>query len=166
MLPLYLYHADQCDPKKCTGKKLLRLGLVERRKPAGLPRASILLNPFSPRALAPNDMCTGISALDCSWERAETVFGKLHRMKQRALPYLVAANPVNFGKPFKLTTVEAFAAALYIFGDFNQSFLILSKFKWGNTFLELNHQLLDEYAQAKDSSEVNATTLSRYPTST
>lgn len=156
MLPLYLYHADQCDPKKCTGKKLLRLGLVERRKPSGLPRTSILLSPFSPRALAPDDAGTGISALDCSWEHAETVFGKLRQMKQRALPYLVAANPVNFGKPFKLTTVEAFAAALYIFGEFDQSSLILGKFKWGHTFLELNRQLLDEYAQAKDSSEVVA----------
>jgi pre-rRNA-processing protein TSR3 len=156
MLPLYLYHADQCDPKKCTGKKLLRLGLVERRNPAGLPRTSILLSPFAPRALAPDDAGTSISALDCSWEHAETVFGELRQMKQRALPYLVAANPVNFGKPFKLTTVEAFAAALYIFGELEQSSLILGKFKWGHTFIELNRQLLDEYAQAKDSSEVVA----------
>ncbi len=156
MHPLYLYHADQCDPKKCTGKKLIRFGLVERRKSTGLPRTSVLLSPFSPRALAPNDAGTSISALDCSWEHAETVFGALRQMKQRALPYLVAANPVNFGKPFKLTIVEAFAAALYIFGEFEQSALILNKFKWGHTFLELNRQLLDEYAQAKDSSEVVA----------
>jgi len=156
MLPLYLYHANQCDPKKCTGKKLLRFGLVERRSIAGLPRRSILLSPFSPRALAPNDACAGISVLDCSWEYAEEVFKKLRHIRQRALPYLVAANPVNFGKPFKLTTVEAFAAALYILGEREQPSLILGKFKWGHTFLELNHQLLEEYAHAKDSSEIIA----------
>jgi len=121
MLPLYLYHANQCDPKKCTGRKLLKFGLVQRKKPSELPYRSILLNPFSERALAPDDACTGISALDCSWADAELVFGKLRRMKQRSLPYLVAANPVNFGKPFKLTTVEAFAAALYILGEDEQA---------------------------------------------
>ncbi|MEA1999076.1 MAG: DUF367 family protein [Euryarchaeota archaeon] len=156
MLPLYLYHANQCDPKKCTGKKLLKFGLVQRKNPSELPYSSILLNPFSERALAPDDACTGISALDCSWADAELVFKRLRRMKQRALPYLVAANPVNFGKPFKLTTVEAFAAALYILGEGAQAATILGKFNWGHTFSELNCELLEAYACAKDSSEVIA----------
>ena len=77
-------------------------------------------------------------------------------MKQRSLPYLVAANPVNFGKPFKLTTVEAFAAALYILGEDEQATTILGKFNWGHTFSELNCELLEAYARAKDSSEVIA----------
>ncbi|MEA3281802.1 MAG: DUF367 family protein [Euryarchaeota archaeon] len=156
MLPLYLYHANQCDPKKCTGKKLLKFGLAQQKKPLELPYRSMLLNPFSERALAPDDACTGISALDCSWADAELVFKRLSRMKQRALPYLVAANPVNFGKPFKLTTVEAFAAALYILGEDEQAATILGKFNWGHTFLELNRELLEAYACAKDSSEVIA----------
>jgi len=156
MLPLYLYHANQCDPKKCTGRKMLKFGLAQRKTPQELPYSSILLNPFSERALAPDDACTGISVLDCSWADAELVFGKLRRMKQRALPYLVAANPVNFGKPFKLTTVEAFAAALYILGEAEQASRILGKFNWGHTFSELNCELLEAYACAKDSSEVIA----------
>ncbi|MHC1574177.1 MAG: DUF367 family protein [Candidatus Methanogasteraceae archaeon] len=156
MLPLYLYHANQCDPKKCTGKKLLKFGLVQRKKPSELPYSSILLNPFSERALAPDDACTGISALDCSWADAELVFKRLHHIKQRALPYLVAANPVNFGKPFKLTTAEAFAAALYILGEAGQAAMILGKFNWGHTFSELNRELLEAYSCAKDSSEVIA----------
>lgn len=156
MLPLYLYHANQCDPKRCTGSKLLRFGLVKRRSPTELPRRSILLNPFAEQALAPDDRCTGISALDASWAHAEEVFAQLRAMKQRALPYLVAANPVNFGRPFKLTTAEAFAAALYILGEREQSFLVLGKFKWGHTFFELNRPLLEAYSNAKDSSEVIA----------
>ena len=72
----------------------------------------------------------------------------------RALPFLLAANPVNFGRPFRLSTVEAFAAALYILGEKEQAALILGKFKWGQTFLELNLEPLERYSEAKDSSEI------------
>ena len=70
------------------------------------------------------------------------------------MPFLVAANPVNFGKPFKLSTVEALAAALVILGLPWQAEAILSKFSWGHVFLDLNREPLAEYASAKDSAEV------------
>ncbi|MDO8725362.1 MAG: DUF367 family protein [Candidatus Methanoperedens sp.] len=158
MIPLHFYHADQCDPKKCSGKKLARFHLANMHNNIGtLPREGLFLDPFAEQALSPADYSNhGIVALDCSWEEVERVFPMLQRKKlvHRALPYLVAANAVNFGKPFKLSTVEAFAAALYILGEEEQAALILNKFKWGHSFLELNAELLERYSKAKDSTEV------------
>ncbi|WMW23324.1 DUF367 family protein [Methanolobus mangrovi] len=157
-IKLFLYHAKQCDPKKCTGKKMARFGLVNlSEKIERIPSRSILLDPMAEKALSPEDSAKkGITVLDCSWEEVERVFPQLLRMRleHRALPYLVAANPVNFGRPFKLTSVEAFAAALYILGNKQQAETVMSKFNWGHTFLELNHEPLEEYSQAKDSKDI------------
>ncbi len=155
---LYLYHAEQCDPKKCTGKKMARFKLVRLvEKVNAIPRGSILLDPMAEKALSPADnIKKGLTVLDCSWEHVETVFPQLLMLdlQHRALPFLVAGNPVNFGRPFKLTSVEAFAASLYILGYKEQAAGILSKFNWGHTFLEVNHEPLEEYSMAKDSREI------------
>ncbi len=154
MMELVIYHANQCDPKKCSGKKLARFNLARLTNRVNNLRHYIVLSPFSEKALSPEDRgVKGIAALDCSWAHAEEVFIKLN-LKTRALPYLVAANPVNFGKPFQLSTVEALAAALVILGEPGRAEEILSKFSWGHVFLEVNHEPLQEYACAKDSSEV------------
>jgi len=70
------------------------------------------------------------------------------------LPYLIASNPTNYGKPFILSSAEAFAAALFILGEREQSRAILSKFKWGDEFLRLNEGMLLAYSRARDSKEV------------
>ena len=72
----------------------------------------------------------------------------------RALPYLLASNPLNFGKPFKLSTLEAFAAALFILGFFKQCEKILNIYNWGSNFLVLNKEPLELYSSAMNSSEV------------
>jgi pre-rRNA-processing protein TSR3 len=76
------------------------------------------------------------------------------RGTSRCLPVLIAGNPVNFGKPTKLTTVEALAAALYIAGLREEADQLLSIFKWGHTFIEINQKRLGDYAKAKDSTEI------------
>jgi pre-rRNA-processing protein TSR3 len=153
-MQLLIYHADQCDPKRCTGRKLARFDLVRLTKRMNDLRPYLVLSPFSEKALSPEDKgARGLAALDCSWAHAEEVFTRI-RFQARALPFLVAANPVNFGKPFKLSTVEALAAGLVILGEPEQAERILAKFSWGHVFLELNREPLKEYASAKDSSEV------------
>ncbi|UCG69993.1 MAG: DUF367 family protein [Thermoplasmata archaeon] len=157
---LHIYHTDQCDPKKCTGRKLAKFGQAKVVKSLRqIPYNAIILNPAAKKALSPEDLIyaekQGIAVLDCSWEKAEELLFKFRKKgKSRALPYLVAANPTNFGRPFKLSTVEAFAAALCILGHGKQAALVLDKFKWGPHFLEMNRIPLLEYSKAKNSAEV------------
>ena len=156
---IVVYNARQCDPKKCTALKLKRFGLVRQVVQLRfLPKRAVVLNPFSETAFSPADRKRveefGLVGLDCSWEHAEKVLMKHVRGTSRCLPILVAGNPVNFGKLTKLTTAEALAAALYIVGFRDQANGLLSVFKWGHTFFEVNHWRLEGYASAKDSTEV------------
>jgi pre-rRNA-processing protein TSR3 len=125
-----------------------------------LPKRAIVLNPFSEIAFSPADRIrvieAGLVALDCSWEHAEKVLSHHVRGTSRCLPVLIAGNPTNFAKATKLSTAEALAGALYIAGFKEEAQKLLSIFIWGHTFFELNALLLDDYAAAKDSTEIVA----------
>jgi pre-rRNA-processing protein TSR3 len=156
---IIVYNARQCDPKKCTALKLKRHELVRQVSQLRfLPKRAVVLNPFSEIAFSPADRERienhGLVGLDCSWEHAEKVLLKHVRGTSRCLPILIAGNPVNFGKPTKLTTAEALAAALYIAGFEEEASQLLSIFKWGHTFLDINQERLETYARAKDSTEI------------
>lgn len=156
---LIVYNLGQDDPKKCTAHRLLKFGEVKFvNNIKGLPYNCVLLNPFSRSVLSPKDIKyskNGLAALDCSWTEAERSFDKIKsRVQGRILPFLVPSNPVNYGKPGKLSTAEAFSGALYIVGEKEYARKILSNFNWGEEFFKINQELLDGYSMSKDEEEV------------
>jgi pre-rRNA-processing protein TSR3 len=155
MISLYAFRDNSCDPRKCTVKKLERAGFLKIfSKLQQIPRNTLILDPTAEQALSPADrFVKSLTVLDCSWEVLDTGAISSWRIR-RALPFLMAANPVNFGKPCKLSSVEAVAAALYIMGERERAGEILSKVNWGIRFLEVNKEPLELYASAKDSTEV------------
>lgn len=150
-----------CDPKKCSALKLARFGLVKLlRSPRQVHGRPLILNPFVEKAFSPADRFiaekNGVLVLDCSWKDAEEMFQRRIHGESRCLPYLVAANPINYGLIGKLSSVEAAASALFILGYSDDARHFLGLFKWGPHFLELNHEPLTEYAEASNSSDVVA----------
>lgn len=157
---LIVYHANEDDPRKCSAKKLHKFGYVKLeyhiRK---IPHDCILLNPFAEKSISKEDLKKakehGILAVDCSWKNAESAFYYLSKKNvSRAIPFVVASNPVNYGKPLKLSTLEAFAAALYILDFIEFAEEILRLYKWGPNFLKLNKEPLEDYRICKTSSEI------------
>jgi pre-rRNA-processing protein TSR3 len=156
---LIVYNARECDPKRCTAMRLHRADKIQMvYKLSDLPSGAILLDPLAQKALSKADVAIamerGIVALDCSWKQIRQIDRLRRKMVPRSLPYLVAANPTYYGRPTILSTAEALSAALFILGDPARAEEILSIFKWGPTFLELNREPLEAYARAADSKEV------------
>ena len=156
MKPLvYMLHQD--DPLKCTAAKLVRFRLASPVK--FISRSTILLNPFSEAPVLKYDqtVADSVCAIDCSWERTDEVL-KHQRIAAhgiaRRLPAMLAANPINYAKLGKLSSVEALAGALYILNEKELSAKMMDKFKWGHTFLELNADLLGDYADAETVEQV------------
>jgi pre-rRNA-processing protein TSR3 len=158
-IPLHVIHLGQDDPKKCTARRIGKRGLAtihhDFRK---IPNRAFLLAPNAGTLLGPDDLPSiqlgaSIMALDCSWKKLEDSFSSIQkkspRLEPRTLPALLAANPVSWGTPGRLSTVEALAACLVLLDRKLQAEKLLSSFRWGMTFLELNKSPLEAYSTAK-----------------
>ena len=91
--------------------------------------------------------------MDLTWTNIDE-FPRLRNVEERALPYLLASNPINWGRPMELNSAEAVMAALYILGEKEQADEFLGSFNWAPEFMRLNGEMLEEYSKAKDSAEV------------
>lgn len=97
----------------------------------------------------------GAAVVECSWVRVQEIpWSRIGGKCERLLPYLVAANPVNYGKPWRLNCVEALAACFAICGHLDWAEIVLQHFPYGQPFLQINSQLLKRYAACQNEEEV------------
>lgn len=76
--------------------------------------------------------------------------------RRLTVPYMLAVNQTNYGKPWKLNCVEALAAAFYITGFDSYAEILLSQFGWASSFWKVNKPFLERYQLCKSSEEVTA----------
>lgn len=147
------------DPKRDTGMKLARQGLVRSLRP-GDAFKGIVLSAQGRSFLSRSDhgmvASAGIAAINCSWNRLDEInnIPGGHLGRHRRLPFLVAANPINYGKAYKLSSAEALAAALAITGFRDEAEQLTQKFAWDHEFWKLNNELIHEYCACIDSNAV------------
>ena len=150
-----------CDPKRCSGKKLMKMGLM-RELHVGQKHSGVIISPNAKQTISPADRDImeqyGAAVVECSWARtSEVPWAKIGGKCERLLPYLVAANSVNYGKPWRLNCVEALGAAFYICGHPEWAEEVLSHFSYGQSFLEINSSILKRYSACKDEADIKNT---------
>lgn len=160
---LAMWDLEQCDPKRCTGRKLARQGFLKTLR-IGQSFGGVVLSPYGKTLVSRADKDIvenhGIGVIDCSWNKLEEVpFSKLNGFKRsrrnRLLPFLFAANAVNYGKANTLSCSEALAATLYICGYKEESKDLLQSFGWGKAFFNMNSDLLEAYSECENCDEVS-----------
>ncbi|KAG2410533.1 uncharacterized protein HKW66_Vig0011980 [Vigna angularis] len=160
-IKLAMWDFGQCDAKRCTGRKLSRFGMLKATEELRVSNGfgGVVLSPAGNQCVSREDysiiQTKGLAVVDCSWARLDDVpFVRLRCAAPRLLPWLVAANPVNYGRPCQLSCVEALSAALTICGEEKTANLLLGKFKWGHAFMSLNGELLRAYSKCQNSAEI------------
>ncbi|KAF4567751.1 ribosome bioproteinsis protein tsr3 [Pleurotus pulmonarius] len=159
-VPVAMWDFDHCDPRRCSGKKLSRLGLIKELR-VGSRFRGVVVSPKGTRVISPSDReiieNNGLAVVECSWARLEDVpFNKIASPNERLLPYLMATNPTNYGKPWRLNCVEALAAAFYITGFDEYAEKLLDGFGWGASFYKVNEPYIKRYRECTTAEEVSA----------
>lgn len=136
----------------------MRLGLL-RELHVGQKHAGIVVSPKAKKVVSREDAPLleqyGCAVVEASWNRIDEVpFGRIGGKCERLLPYLVAANQTNYGKPWRLNCVEAIAACYYICGHADWAEEILASFSYGEAFLDINAALLKRYAACANEEEI------------
>ncbi|KAL8858363.1 MAG: hypothetical protein Q9178_005044 [Gyalolechia marmorata] len=149
---------EHCDPKRCSGKRLMHFGMM-RELSVGQKFQGVVISPNAKTLISPLDAplleTYGAAVVECSWVRvSEVPWSKIGGKHERLLPYLVAANPTNYGRPWRLNCAEALAATFFILGHADWSEHVLQHFSYGTPFLEINAQVLKRYAACRDEEEV------------
>lgn len=151
-----LYYED--DPSKNTAIKMIKMGLAKPLRRGEITGMPIVLNPFSDTYLGPwhGEYASryGIIVIDASWRKLGPGRFKGIRGLHVKLPPLLPGNPVNYGKPCILSSVEAVAAALYIMGFRDEYNKLINLYKWMKTFNDLNKNLLEDYSKARNQEDV------------
>lgn len=155
---LAMWDVGQCDPKRCTGRKLSRFDMIETLR-LGSRFNGIILSPMGTQCVSLEDKEIidqhGLAVIDCSWAKLdETPFSKMRGNNPRLLPFFIASNNVNYGKPCQLSCAEALAAALLIVGLEPEARSLLSKFKWGSGFFEINKEIIEAYSACMTSEQL------------
>ncbi|KAE8364079.1 hypothetical protein BDV27DRAFT_129107 [Aspergillus caelatus] len=150
-----------CDPKRCSGKRLMHLGLM-RELGIGQKYPGVVVSPNAKKIISPADRDIleqyGAAVVECSWVRLKEVpFSRIGGKCERLLPYLVAANTVNYGRPWRLNCVEALAACFCICGHEDWAREVLKHFSYGEAFLDINSKLLKRYAACATEEDVKRT---------
>jgi len=148
-IKLYMIDFNQCDPKKCSGRKLESFGLLKSINHKSRFKG-ITLSAGGTKVISKEDkeiiMQHGLCVIDCSWNKIKELQVKTKFDHERLLPFMVAVNPINFGAPYNLSCAEALAAGLFICELWDQGMGLMEKFKWGPGFLKLNNEIFDMYA--------------------
>ncbi|CRG97769.1 ribosome biogenesis protein TSR3, putative [Plasmodium gallinaceum] len=155
-IKLFMIDYKECQNKKCSCKKLYRFKKIKKVQ-TNKKFKGIVLTPFCEKYFSINDKYTvekfGLSVIDCSWKSLD-LLKKIKYSNQRKLPYIIAVNSINYGKPYKLSCLESLAFCLYICNYTQQCNDILNIYKWSINFTNLNKELLDKYKLCKNHDEI------------
>ncbi len=149
---VHIYREGDDDPDRCSALRLERMDVATVHSSVDSLPSGTVLDPFADTAFSPADS-PPVVAVDASWENAEEVFERIEG-RRRSLPFLVAANPVNYGHAYQLNTAEACIAALYILGEPDATREVADAVDYGDTFLTLNQEPLERYSDCRDSKDV------------